>query len=247
MVVCVKMMSKGSKEALTVLIVTHVTHVKKVKSGVRGYVHNIDTFNVMLKGSKEALTVLIVTHVTHIKRVEKVWNVWNDVKGVERTLTVLIVSHVTHVKRVERLHYVHNIHLMLCLKGRKIMLYVETRDKHIFAHNFLNIQLIFNPQKVLESWDLVLSNHTIKCYVCWRMSKGSKVKITFDPFDIHSIGWYFWKGLSLSFPKLLRIENRLNIKKVMSKNVFFSLVSTYNIIFRPFRHSIKCIYIVYII
>ena len=24
---------------------------------------------------------------------------------------------------------------------------------HIFAHNFLNIQLIFNPQKVLESWD----------------------------------------------------------------------------------------------
>ena len=23
---------------------------------------------------------------------------------------------------------------------------------HIFAHNFLNIQLIFNPEKVLESW-----------------------------------------------------------------------------------------------
>ena len=41
--------------------------------------------------------------------------------------------------------YVHNIHLMLCQKGRKIMLYVETRDKHIFAHNFLNIQPIFNP------------------------------------------------------------------------------------------------------
>ena len=33
---------------------------------------------------------------------------------------------------------------------------------HIFAHNFLNIQLIFNPQKVLESSDLGLSNHTIK-------------------------------------------------------------------------------------
>ena len=28
MVVCVKMMSKGSKEDLTVLIVTHVVHVK---------------------------------------------------------------------------------------------------------------------------------------------------------------------------------------------------------------------------
>ena len=27
---------------------------------------------------------------------------------------------------------------------------------HIFAHNFLNIQPIFNPKKVLESWDLGL-------------------------------------------------------------------------------------------
>ena len=47
---------------------------------------------------------------------------------------------------------------MLCRKGQKIMLYVETRDKYIFAHNFLNIQPIFNLQKVLESWDLDLSN-----------------------------------------------------------------------------------------
>ena len=54
-------------------------------------------------------------------------------KGSKEALTVLIDTHVTHVKRVER----------LC--------YVETRDKHIFAHNFLNNQLIFDPQKVLES------------------------------------------------------------------------------------------------
>ena len=54
-------------------------------------------------------------------------------KGSKEALTVLIDTHVTHVERVER----------LC--------YVETRDKHIFAHNFLNIQLIFNPQKVLKS------------------------------------------------------------------------------------------------
>ena len=32
---------------------------------------------------------------------------------------------------------------------------------HIPAHNFLNIQWIFNPQKVLESWDWGLFNHTI--------------------------------------------------------------------------------------
>ena len=54
-------------------------------------------------------------------------------KGLKEALTVLINTHVTHVERVER----------LC--------YVETRDIHIFAHNFLNIQLIFNPKKVLES------------------------------------------------------------------------------------------------
>ena len=45
MVVCVKMMSKGSKETLTVLIVTHVTHVEKVESGVCGlctqYIHSM--------------------------------------------------------------------------------------------------------------------------------------------------------------------------------------------------------------
>ena len=34
--------------------------------------------------------------------------------------------------------------------------------KHVFAHNFLNIQKIFNPEKVLKSWDIGLSNHTIK-------------------------------------------------------------------------------------
>ena len=72
-------------------------------------------------------------------------------KGSKEALTGLIVTHVAHVERVKRLHYVHNIHLMLCRKGRKIILYVETREKHIFAHNFLNIQPIFNPQKGLES------------------------------------------------------------------------------------------------
>ena len=46
-------------------------------------------------------------------------------------------------------------------------MFVETVDTtvkthpHIPAHNFLNIQQIFNPQKVLESWDSGLFNHTI--------------------------------------------------------------------------------------
>ena len=54
--VCVKMMSKGSKEALTVLIVTHVTQVERVKSGVCGFYAtlHIELLNLLLmsKGLK---------------------------------------------------------------------------------------------------------------------------------------------------------------------------------------------------
>ena len=128
MVVCVKMMSKGSKGALAVLIVTHVTVLMSKGSKVVfvAYVHNIDTFNAMSKGSKKALTVLIVTHVTHVERVE------SGVCGLCTQYRYIQCC----VKRVERVQ-------RLC--------YVEIRDKHIFADNFLNIQAIFNPKKVLES------------------------------------------------------------------------------------------------
>ena len=77
----------------------------------------------MSKGLKEALTVLIVTYVTHVERVESgVCGLCTQYRYIQ-----------CYVERVKR----------LC--------YVKTRDKHIFAHNFLNIQPIFDPQKVLES------------------------------------------------------------------------------------------------
>ena len=43
--VCVKMMSKGLKEALTVLIVAHVTQVERVESGVCGFYATLHTEN----------------------------------------------------------------------------------------------------------------------------------------------------------------------------------------------------------
>ena len=46
--VCVKMMLKGLKEALTVLIVTYVTHVKGVK-------RSLNSFTVWLQRSKSRL------------------------------------------------------------------------------------------------------------------------------------------------------------------------------------------------
>ena len=93
----------------------------------------------MSKGSKEALTVLIVTHVTHDKGVERSLNSSNCYsyyscrKGRKITLCTQYRYIQCYVERVKRLSY------------------VEKKDIHIFAHNFLNIQAIFNPKKVLES------------------------------------------------------------------------------------------------
>ena len=39
-----------------------------------------------------------------------------------------------------------------------------------------------------------------------------------NSIDIHRI-WYDWKVLILSFPKLFLVENLLNIKKIMDRNV----------------------------
>ena len=49
----VLLMSKGSKEALTVLISHMLLMLKGSKVVFVAYVHNIDTFNAMLKGSKD--------------------------------------------------------------------------------------------------------------------------------------------------------------------------------------------------
>ena len=93
----------------------------------------------MSKGSKEALTVLIVTHATHVEGVERSLNSFNCYsyyscqKGQKITLCTQYRYIQCYVKRVE------------------ILWYVKTRVKHILAHNFLNIQPIFTPQKVLES------------------------------------------------------------------------------------------------
>ena len=89
----------------------------------------------MWKGLKEALTILIVTHVTHVEGVERsinssnCYSCYSCQKGQKITLCTRSRYIQCYVKRVER----------LCC--------VETKDIHIFAHNFLNIQVIFNLKK----------------------------------------------------------------------------------------------------
>ena len=43
---------------------------------------------------------------------------------------------------------------MLCMS--KVLKEAQNGLTYIFAHKFLNIELIFNLQKILESWDLGL-------------------------------------------------------------------------------------------
>ena len=77
--------------------------------------------------------------------------------------------------------------------------------KHVFAHTFLNIQLIFNPQKVLENWDPM----HVEDYL-WHLQYA----LVYTVFD-GMVG----KFLVSAFQNILRIENQLNIKKVISKDV----------------------------
>ena len=63
-------------------------------------------------------------------------------KGSKEALTVLIVTHVTHVERVKS---------VLCIKWPLAPPKYAVRAHNFFTDNFLNIQLIFNPQKVLKS------------------------------------------------------------------------------------------------
>ena len=57
------MMSKGSKEALTVLIVTHVTHVERVKSGVCGLCTQYGYIQCYVEGVKRSLNSFIQCYV----------------------------------------------------------------------------------------------------------------------------------------------------------------------------------------
>ena len=60
-------------------------------------------------------------------------------KGSKEALTVLIVTHVERVESGVCGLYTQYRYIQCCVERVERLCYVETRDKHIFAHNFLNI------------------------------------------------------------------------------------------------------------
>ena len=118
------------------------------------------------------------------------------VKGVESSSICTIRAVMLFMSKVSKVAQNNWGLYYLCMSK------VLKEHTHVFTHNFLNIQLIFNPQKVLESWDLGLFNHTIKCYLCQRCWRLFWPSTPLTCFNIHSIWWHGSKALSLSFPKL---------------------------------------------
>ena len=97
----------------------------------------------------------------------------------------------------------------------------------------------FSLEAPNQYWHLVVTEECMVgkgtvCFLIW----NAFLRVSWSCFDIHDIWWYGWKGLGLSFPKLLKISW---ILRKLGANI-----CVYNIIFWPIRHSIKCIYIVYI-
>ena len=108
---------------------------------IKGLVNTKDQSNacmceMMSKGLKEALTFFFVTHVEGVERSlnsSNCYSCYSCRKGRKITLCTQYRYIQCYVERVKR---------SCC---------VEIKDIHIFAHNFLNSQAIFNPKKVLES------------------------------------------------------------------------------------------------
>ena len=76
----------------------------------------------------------------------------NDVEGVERSFNSFNRYSCYSCQKGQKITLCTQYRYIQCYIERvKRLRYVETRDIHIFAHNFLNIQLIFNLKKVLES------------------------------------------------------------------------------------------------
>ena len=80
---------------------------------------------------------------------------------------------------------------------------------HVSAHNFLNIQPLFNPQKVLESWDCGLFNHTINT-ICRYCRYRTRISNAFNTIYVDTVDT---KHIHTFLPITFLIFNRFSIRK----------------------------------
>ena len=123
-------------------------------------------------------------------------------KGSKEALTVLIVTHVTHVKRVES---------SVC--GFFL------RVHNIFTHNFLNIQRIFNPKKFWKAESETFPTIPFNAMYVERVESYFDFQPLWHASTYIALAGMVGKVSVSAFQNFFRIENLLNIKKVMSKTV----------------------------
>ena len=83
----------------------------------------------------------------------------------------------------------HAMHWMLCLSRLSILL-----SKHIHTFQpitFLIFNGFFNLQKVLESWELGLFNHTIKYYICQYCQYKTRISNAFNAIYVDTVNTVF--------------------------------------------------------
>ena len=86
------------------------------------------------------------------------------------------------------------------------------RCTHISIHNFVKIQQIYNPEKVLESWESGLSNNTK--YTCMStVDTGIR-------FLMHSMLWM--STLSIQRCTHISIHNFVNIQRIYNPEKFWT-------------------------
>ena len=127
----------------------------------------------MSKGSKVVFVAFTqhyiqsnFTHLTHVKRVKRSFN----------SFLLLLMLLMSKGLKVVFVAYIHNIDTIDAMsKGSKDDVMLKQREKHIFDHNFLNIQPIFNPKKSFgqlrlrpfQPYHPVYHNHIILCMLKW--------------------------------------------------------------------------------
>ena len=130
----------------------------------------------------------------------------------------------------QSIHCVQNkLHSMACMSKQSIQnAYTCT---HVSACNFLNIQWIFNPKKVLECWESGLFNHTIKFYICRCMSKQS----------IHCVQNKLHSMVCMSKQLIHCVQNKLHSMVCMSKQSIHCVLNKVHSMVRMSKQSIHCV------
>ena len=96
---------------------------------------------------------------------------------------------------------------LLCIKWPLAPRYKT--HPHVSAHNFLNIQPIFNPQKVLESWNWGLFNHNINT-ICRYCQYRTRISNAFNAIYVDTVNT---KHIHIFLPITFLIFNRFSIRK----------------------------------